>query len=136
MKTKVEIIRHIDRWYVVSDGQRFGFAMNIENEEVDQQEVKWFDTRYEAETALLDRLEQMYADGKWRPSEPLLGTTEAAALISEITGQKWDRRYIAQYRRQDPTFPEPDIKIGRRPYWFQSTIEKYAKKKREDGESR
>lgn len=134
---KIDIIRRIDRWYIVTDGRRFGFAWGVKDNKVSEETdldgesgVVWYDSRQEAETELLDSLEELYEEGMSIMPEPLLDTSDVAGFIRGKTGKNWDRRYVSQYRRQDAKFPAPDETIGNRPYWYQSTIEKYLEGKR------
>lgn len=57
----------------------------------------------------------------------LINTTQVAKLLSEITGDRWDRKKVHLYWKYRDKLPQPDEYIGNIPCWYRETIEKYAK---------
>lgn len=129
---KIDIIREIDRWYIVTDGQRYGFAWNVRDNQVSKETdldgesgVEWYKTRAEAESAMLDSFEEE----QWHLFEmpELLNTTQVGELLAELTGENWDKRKVSVYRgRGTRNFPKPDSESSGTPLWFRETIENYA----------
>lgn len=134
-KIKVDIVRRIDRWFVVTDGQRYGFAWSLVNNEVSAETdldgssgVQWFETRYEAETALLDSLEELYENEERALPEPVINTSTFAELLGvsrQFVNSSAQRAEKAkkENRRYRGKIPAPDLYISGAPYWFQSTVD-------------
>lgn len=134
-KIKVDIVRKIDRWYIVTDGQRYGFAWGLKNNEVSketdldgQSGVEWFDTRHEAESALLDSLEEMYLEDEWSMPETIINSSTFAELLGVSRQFVYESAKRAEKAKQEGRryrgkIPAPDMYIGGVPYWKQRTVD-------------
>jgi len=67
-----------------------------------------------------------------RDLSTLMNTTQVAELLTELTGDRWDRKKVHLYwKRGTKKFPYPDETISGIPYWYRDTIEGYAKIEKE-----
>lgn len=68
--------------------------------------------------SILDELETAKQQARGRELPPLLGSKEVADLLG-ISSKN------IPHTRKTKLFPEPDLMVGTRPFWFQTTIEDY-----------
>lgn len=62
----------------------------------------------------------------------LLNSTDAAKLLTKMTGKNWYMKKVSAYRHSGTAdFPKADRWVGGIPYWYRSTITKYAKQQRD-----
>ncbi|CAI6023896.1 hypothetical protein PAECIP112173_00361 [Paenibacillus sp. JJ-100] len=75
-------------------------------------------------TALLDELEEARKIIRGKKYPPLLGSKEVAEQIGV------DPKNM-HHVRKNKLFPEPDVMVGNRPFWFKPTIDEYQERMEE-----
>lgn len=75
-------------------------------------------------TALVDELEEARRIIRGKKYPPLLGSKEVATRIGA------DPKNM-HHVRKNKMFPEPDVMVGTRPFWFKPSIDEYQERMEE-----
>jgi predicted DNA-binding transcriptional regulator AlpA len=117
----MKILRSIG-WNLIEYEGKFavwhGDTSNFQPDNVDQ----WFSSREGAELYLVDLVTEE------EESEVLLGQEDAAQILAEITGERWDRSKVHHYWKRG-VLPEPLFLKGKSPLWSESQIRNFAKRR-------